>query len=307
MSFTLDPRRPLGDEVQRVARAHVARMNRALEHPQRLGIEESVHDVRKRAKKLRALTRLVRPALADLYRPTNRAFRNAARELSQARDAHVMLETLDSLTAGVVNGAMASDVAVARAELVARQRRIHASLGGDDRELAAARSSVTKGMDLVGGWRIDDHFDVIERGVVTTCERLGRAYRLCAREYTAEAFHEWRKRAKYHRYHLELLVGAYPAMIEPWVAEMRKLTDALGEDHDLAVFGAGVRSQPGLFGGDDTADSLVALAEDRSAELRARALALGSRLAVEDPACVAGRLRAWWGSGGDEADAAAGR
>lgn len=320
-SFTLDPRQPIGDEVRRVALAQVAKMNRALEHPKRLGIEESVHDVRKRAKKLRALARLVRPGLRGSYKSTNAAFRDAAGELSGTRDTHVLLATLDVLTrgsaepsgtpdvfgtadvpeasrapdaAGTQDVPDIPDVTAARAELVAQAERITKTLRRDGDALASARALVALGADLVGCWQIEDDFEVLAGGIAATFERLGRAFGRCRSDSSAAAFHEWRKCAKYHRYHLELLCGAYPPMIEPWIAEMRRLTDALGEDHDLAVFSSSVEANPELFGGRDTADALIVLAERRSAELRGRALSLGARLAVEDPRCVADRLGSWW-------------
>lgn len=293
-------------------------MNRALEHPKRLGIEESVHDVRKRAKKLRALARLVRPGLRGSYKSTNAAFRDAAGALSGTRDTHVLLATLDALTRGSAeppgapdvfgtpyvpeasdvseapDAADIPDVSVARAELVAQAERITKALHRDGDALASARALVARGADLVGRWRIEDDFEVLAGGITATYELLGRAFGRCRSESSAAAFHEWRKCAKHHRYHLELLCGAYPPMIEPWIAEMRRLTDALGEDHDLAVFTSRVEANPELFGGVDTADALIVLAERRSAELRGRALSLGARLAVEDPRCVADRLGSWW-------------
>ena len=108
---------------------------------------------------------------------------------------------------------------------------------------------------------------MIAGGFTATYERLGHAFRSCQEENTVGAFHEWRKRAKYHRYHLELLRGAYPAMIEPWIDEMHRLTDALGDDHDLSVLTARVRAHPQLFEHDE-ADAIVVLADDRSAVLR---------------------------------------
>jgi CHAD domain-containing protein len=293
MAFTFDPREPLGEEVRKVARSQVRKLNRALEQPERLGIEESIHDARKRAKKLRALARLVRPGLDDLYKPTNRCFRDAAGELAEARDAHVMLETLDALTGSVPEHERCPDVSAARAELAARKQRINLPLDRDSAEFAAARLLAAEGADLVESWRIDADFEVIAGGFNRTYERMAKAFQRCQAESTAAAFHEWRKRAKYHRYHLELLRSAYPLMTEPWIDEMHRLTDALGEHHDLSVLTARVSAQPELFGPDE-ADAIVVLAEGRSSILRRQALSLGARLAVEDPACVTNRLRGWW-------------
>lgn len=293
MAFTFDPQKPLGEEVRRVARSQVWKLNRALEHPERLGIEESIHDARKRAKKLRALSRLVRPALGKLYPPTNRALRDAARELAEVRDAQVMLATLDTLTPVVPDREGRPDLSAARAALVTHEQRIRRSLRGDSDEFASARVLAAQSADLIESWRIADDFEVIAGGLTTTYRRFGHAFRSCQEENTAGAFHEWRKRAKYHRYHLELLRGAYPAMVEPWIDEMHRLTDALGDDHDLSVLAARVRAHPQLFENDE-ADAIVVLAEGRSSVLRHQALSLGSRLAVEDPDSVADRLRIWW-------------
>src|ERR671911_3201873 len=58
---------------------------------------EAVHEARKDTKKLRALLRLVRYDIGEkAYRRESAAFRDAARELAGARDADVMITTLDT-------------------------------------------------------------------------------------------------------------------------------------------------------------------------------------------------------------------
>src|SRR5215207_7408884 len=60
--------------------------------------EEAVHEARKDMKKLRALLRLVRGEVGEsTFARENACFRDAARELSGARDTDVMLETLKRL------------------------------------------------------------------------------------------------------------------------------------------------------------------------------------------------------------------
>jgi CHAD domain-containing protein len=59
---------------------------------------EAVHEVRKCFKKARAALRLARDDLGeDVYRQENACFRDAARPLTEVRDAEVMLETWDDL------------------------------------------------------------------------------------------------------------------------------------------------------------------------------------------------------------------
>jgi hypothetical protein len=63
MSFRIDPDRPIRKNVRRLARHQLDRALADLAEPGALGLEETVHDVRKRCKKVRGLIRLVRPGL----------------------------------------------------------------------------------------------------------------------------------------------------------------------------------------------------------------------------------------------------
>jgi len=58
---------------------------------------EAVHEFRKNCKKMRGLLRLVRPALGSAYPQENSWYRDIARELSGARDAQVLVHTVDAL------------------------------------------------------------------------------------------------------------------------------------------------------------------------------------------------------------------
>ena len=60
--------------------------------------DETVHAARKELKKARATLRLLRDSLGDsTYKQENAVLRDAARPLSEVRDARVLLDTLDKL------------------------------------------------------------------------------------------------------------------------------------------------------------------------------------------------------------------
>ena len=83
------------DAVRRIATGEIDAVIAALEAP---GRPETVHDVRKATKRLRALLRLVRGHLGERrYDRENRTFRDAARALSPARDAEVLVATANRL------------------------------------------------------------------------------------------------------------------------------------------------------------------------------------------------------------------
>src|SRR4051794_1115605 len=88
LSFTEAPE----ESVERVRREQ---LEAAVES---LAERGDVHDARKRLKKTRALARLVRPALKpNAFRARNRELRDTGRSLSGARDAEVMVETVEDL------------------------------------------------------------------------------------------------------------------------------------------------------------------------------------------------------------------
>ena len=81
--------------VQRMLRRETKRAVRAMGsgHPPR---GEAIHDARKRLKKARAALRLARAALTkDEYRWENSALRDAARPLSDVRDAQALIDRLE--------------------------------------------------------------------------------------------------------------------------------------------------------------------------------------------------------------------
>ena len=66
--------------------------------------DEAVHEARKSLKKVRAVLRLVRPVVGEKgYRRENTCFRDAGRPLSVARDAQILVQTVEQLIGQVAN------------------------------------------------------------------------------------------------------------------------------------------------------------------------------------------------------------
>lgn len=101
----------------------------------------------------------------------------------------------------------------------------------------------------------------------------------------------WRKSAKHLRYQVELLKDCWPPPLKAFCGELHRLTDLLGEDHDLAALRQGLAASEVPR---DALKALRALIDRRQAELRARAERLGRRLYAERPAAFARRMKAYW-------------
>src|SRR4051812_12540678 len=83
--------------VLRILRKQIDKAVEALADEQSLS-DEDVHDIRKSLKRVRAALRLLRPAIgSSTYRGENVCFRDAARPLTELRDAKVLVDTLGGL------------------------------------------------------------------------------------------------------------------------------------------------------------------------------------------------------------------
>src|SRR5262245_33757880 len=140
--FRLAEGEDTGDGIRRIATGQLDNVADDLD----VADEQSVHDARKSFKRLRAVLRLSRDELDDeTRRRENEGFRDAVRELSGARDARVLVETLDKLDSEAFGGL--------RAALVAdHECAINAADGPDE---AAVRTAVQDARGRVETWPLN--------------------------------------------------------------------------------------------------------------------------------------------------------
>ena len=227
-----------------------------------------VHEARRRAKKLRALLRLVRPGFSR-YAQENTHVRNAARRLSAARDVKVAGDTLVALMqwAGREPPSFPppAEPASEEAALV---------LFAAEMELMLTRS---------GRWktgRID--LDTLADGLTHTYRRGLKAMEQAWARPSDAAFHEWRKHAKYHWNQIGLLAACAEDILPSAHKAVGDLADHLGLHHDLAMLRDKLTAAPGLFGELDTGFVLDALAR-RQRELETAIGVLGRQVYAETP------------------------
>jgi CHAD domain-containing protein len=282
-TYRLKQSEPLSTGVARVARGRIDHAIDELRGKSDSSAVEAVHEARKDMKKLRALLRLARAELgAQRFARENACFRDAARELSGARDADVMLETLAGLTS------------LPAGEGWALRKRIQAENeqnGAGDRD-AAARSAVAilkEARKRVTDWPLEsDSFDAIAGGLGKTYGRGRRALAAAREEPTVEALHEWRKRVKDLWYHLTLLRSLWPPVMEATGDEAHALSDRLGDDHDLAILAEWVEHR------DAGGPEFFAAVHRRRGELQAEAFEIGARLYAENPKAFTKRMERLW-------------
>jgi CHAD domain-containing protein len=250
--------------------------------------QETIHQLRKQCKKLRGLYRLVRPVFPD-YRHENAAVRDAARKLSPARDAEVLVETFDMLM--TPDGPVLDGVAKVRRRLVGRCEELARGRNAGE-AFAEFREAMSAARKRARRWELEiNGFDALSGGLEHSLRRARKAMREAHRNSSPEAFHEWRKRAKDHWYHARLLSPIWPELLDPHVKMAEELGELLGLHHDLSVFRQAIASGQE---GEDAVSVLDALAAQREAETAARSFALGARLLAEEPTALGKRWRAYW-------------
>jgi CHAD domain-containing protein len=291
LSFRLDLGAGLAAGIAGAARAQLDRALaelRAAEGDR----HAAIHEARKSCKRLRGLLRLVRPGLGNkVFRRENAALRDAARRLSALRDADALLETYDRLDERFAAEIDRRRMVPVRRALAAR----HAALGEDDLETPVTRfcADLAAVRARVPSWPLADDFGVLARGLKRTYRRGRKAMRAAYDAPSSERFHEWRKRVKYHRYDLELLVELWPRQIDGRRKEVKALGGMLGEEHDLAVLEATLAAEHETFGA-VSAPLVGDLARRRREELRTALRPLGQRLFAERPKAFARRFEAYW-------------
>ena len=258
---------------------------------------EAVHSARKAIKKERALLRLARGSLsADQRSRDNARLRDVGRTLSGLRDADVMVLTVETLADRFSGAVPPSTFASVRDAL--RQSSASQQAGAAITALAgAALTELSELRVQVASWDLrEDGWAVIKGGLKLTY-RCGRTtLRVAQADPSTERLHAWRKRVKDHWYHLRLLATVCGPIVGGAAQEADRLSDLLGEDHDLGVLSETLaEGSVGLSAAD--LDSFLPLIDDRREELQAEAWPIGRRLYNEKPGAFERRLRRLWQAG----------
>ena len=326
---SLRPGEPLAEGLRRVILGQLDLAIELLEHYQAARVAQSaegrqaeplvsnhpsedttVHEIRKAIKRLRALLALMRGELGPKrYARENAALRDCARRLAGARDAEVMLDTLDALQKQHPSRlARSAAVGALRAQLLA-EREAAAALAIRDPHV---RSEVIGELHTVRArverWGLHERPTkllapglerIYRRGRLGLGVALGRGQRdrRTGAAGRTEALHEWRKRVKELRYAAETLDrgGKSFKSTRRLARRADRLGELLGEEHDLALLEGRVRERSRQFAGErKTRKRLLKLIARRRKSLRKRALCEGERLYRRRPKKFMRRLKRTW-------------
>lgn len=213
---------------------------------------ESVHNIRKNIKRIRALLRLVRPGLnPDLFTAENAAFRDIGRLLSDSRDSAVLLDTFRVVFMSSQDAPaelpIHPDLEQLAGDLEAKYQADYAALGRNQNLFNQLRTGFT---ERRAAWELPPlnlNFADLIAGLTQTY-RAGRKDFMMV--YTTDpsprAFHEWRKQVKYLWHQHELLADLYIRQpdFEYSTFALDHLAGILGKAHDVAELEAWLSAHP---------------------------------------------------------------
>jgi CHAD domain-containing protein len=295
MAFELKPGKGVPKAIRRVVIERSDKALAALNGQRRAPHDEPIHSARKRLKEIRATLRLVRGELGEkVFRRENRAYRDAGRPLSGVRDAAILIETLDNLVAHFMGRSRPASVSRLRRTLEVRRRATRRQALGREGAATKAAKAIRKARPRVKEWPLRHQgWKALRDGLRMAYGQGQRAMKHAGRNPSDTSLHEWRKRAQDLRYALELLQPEWPEMIKPLAEQTHRLTDLLGEDHDLA----GLRTAIGEIRGSGAhvnGELIDALIDERRQALRSEAFQLGRKLYDEPDAAFVKRLQDYW-------------
>lgn len=286
MSFAFKTTSGVAGQVRAIALEQVQKALDATE--QAADFDETVHSLRRRCKKLRGLLRMVKPHFKD-FSAQNAMVRDAADLLGGARDARVMVQTLDALVGDEAGHPGAVQAIAARQFLVARLEQLSQDV--DQSEPLQGFAVIFRKLESsIERWKFDERgFTVIGDGLQQTYREFRKLAAEADSNDNPEALHDWRKHSKYHGHHVALLSKAAPDILETRAKSVDRLGDYLGDHHNLAVLGDTLREAKL-----DETDALERAVADKQHELWQSAISLGRQLAAEKAPALRQRFSGYW-------------
>jgi CHAD domain-containing protein len=295
MSYQLKASESVPKGIKRIVSKQIEKAINELAATDDLGMDEAVHQARRRLKKIRAVVRLVRDRLGKkTYQRENARFRDLGGSLASLRDGGVRIKTLDSLTAHYADTIEPDTFSDIARELRVDYRREYQNVV-DEGITIAVKNQLKDAKEEIADWAISPKgWSAIDSSFKRVYKRGYQALDVVRSHPNVENLHDLRKRVKYLRYQLKILSPIWPKITEAWIDRTHELSDYLGEDHDLAVLKQLVLAQPERFDRQNSLSILANLIDRRREELQSAAIFLGRRIYTEKPSAFVDRMGNYW-------------
>jgi CHAD domain len=206
-----------------------------------------------------------------------------------------MIGALDELTdhfEKYVEGRSFDDT---RKALKANLRAVRKQVLDKEDACVAVAAAIQQAQKRINTWTdVPNKWRAVGDGLEDVYRLASEGFKDGSADPTVEKLHEWRKQAKYLRYQLQVLTPIWPERIKEVSDEADRLTEFLGDDHDLAIMRQMLVAQSEPLGNPSEAEMLLALIDRRRAELEEESMLLGRRFFQDSPKEFTRRLKGYW-------------
>ena len=292
MSYKLDPALPVSEALRAVALAQLDIAHTSLASPSDRHV--GVHSARKCFKRLRSLLLLARPGMPEpVFANLSSRVSEIGKGLAAARDAQALLEAVDSLEQKTDPGQGDGPIRSVRSWLRDRRNAAERSL-----EQTTASNALHMLLELrprfAGLTVYPDDFSPLRKGLERCYGAARQQFKTAFASGETEAIHDWRKGVQQHWRQMQLLSPCWPSELGARADAARKLSQVLGDDHDIAMLMHLATAPTMTFGNPEDMSGFLRRCKARLKALRKDAKVQGKRLFIEKPAPFAGRVHAYW-------------
>jgi CHAD domain-containing protein len=295
MGYVFERQESIAANINRILTDEVKAALDALDKPGQVA-PETIHSIRKRIKKIRALFRLVRSELNEKdFKRANKHYRAIGKQLSSLRDATVMIKTLDKLRQAQPTCLSAQLFGSLRKALIGQQEQAANAFYNDATQIGRVASAFEQVPQRVRGLsRHHTGFRLMAPNLKRTYRRARQALKEAIHEPSIDHFHELRKEVKTLWYHTRLLQPIWPGLFKAYARELGRLGELLGDDHDFGVLAQLIESDRLVLRNEQSKKTLLQALQQERTQLQTQIYPLANRLLAEKAGEFVRRFRLHW-------------
>jgi CHAD domain-containing protein len=283
VAYRLKRGEPIAGGLKRVVLEEIDSAASHLRGERRASRDEAIHEARKSIKRVRAILKLTRPVLGNIYFTENARLRDIAHKLSGFRDAAALIETFDDLKKKYSRDIALGRLASVRAALV-KQKKEGAVPGDVTALLREAESALQQIRRSAVTWPMKaEGFRGIEPGLKETYRRGRVALAHAKKSPHPVNYHEMRKRVKDLWYQVRLIRTMWPGIGKLHEDSLKDLESWLGDDHNLVLLRAGIDTEPSAYGSTKVVDLVLDLVDRHQKKLRDDAIESAAKFYTDKP------------------------
>ena len=291
--FTIDNHEELSEGILRTLKEQYDHISLQTTIPDE--IDNSVHEIRKSLKRIRAILRLIRYDIGEeRFIIENLRFRNMARQISRLRDLSVIIKYFaDNFESGELiideNNSINFVHHLNNLRETELKRIVETQTFESIKEQMEIAHSDLNNYDLNN---LGPH--TIEEGILYVYNQCLKKIRETQLKLDNIPIHELRKRVKYLLNQMILIKDVWPEFFNTYSNSLKHASDLLGDDHNLLEITDLVKNTPSEILSEENKTIVVKRLDSERNHIHEELWPLLGKLFTEDPKSFIKRIKSYW-------------